>query len=88
MKIVLKNALVDYHLTCEWSSGLLNKSLFFLAPKKIVGSLALTAEREELQHFLSMRHNISSLTKIYGTEPIPGQMLSPSNLGVVMTYDL
>ncbi|MDW0188382.1 MAG: hypothetical protein QOK54_10650 [Nitrososphaeraceae archaeon] len=88
MKIVLKNALVDYHLTCKWKSGLLDESLCFLTPKKDVGSLALTAEGEELQHFLSMRHNMSTLSKIYGTEPIPGQMLKPSNLGVVMPLNL
>lgn len=86
MKIVLKNALVDYHLSCEWTSGLLKDSIDLLAPREAVGSLALTAERGELQHFLSMRHN--TLSKIYGTEPIPGQMLKPSSLGVSMPYDL
>ena len=70
MKIVLKNTLVDYHLTCKWSAGLLDESLCFLMLKKIVGSLAITAEREELQHFLSMRHNTSTFSKIYGTEAI------------------
>ncbi|GET58091.1 uncharacterized protein LOC107327733 [Rhizophagus irregularis DAOM 181602=DAOM 197198] len=64
MKIVLKNTLVDYHLTC---------------------SLALTAEREELQYFLSMRHSTS---KIYGTEAIPGQLLKPSYLRVVIPSEL
>jgi hypothetical protein len=88
MKIVLKNALIDYHLTCKWSSGILDESLCLLIPRKAVGSLALTAEREELQHFLSMRHNMSTLSKIYGTEPIPGQMLNPSNFGVVMPLEL
>jgi hypothetical protein len=48
MKIVLKNTLVDYHLTCKWSSGLLDESRCLLMPKKAVGSLAITAEREEL----------------------------------------
>jgi hypothetical protein len=87
MKIVLKNALIDYHLTCKWSSGILDESLCLLIPRKAVGSLALTAEREELQHFL--RHNnMSTLSKIYGTEPIPGQMLNPSNFGVVMPLKL
>ncbi|GET63123.1 hypothetical protein RIR_jg20146.t2 [Rhizophagus irregularis DAOM 181602=DAOM 197198] len=57
MKIVLKNTLVDYHLSCKWTSGLLDESLHLLVPKKAVGSLAITAEREELQHFLFMRHN-------------------------------
>lgn len=88
MKIVLKNTLVDYHLSCKWTSCLLEKSLHLLTPKKAVGSLAFTAEREELQHFLSMRHNTSTFSKIYGTEPIPGQMLKPSYLGVVMTPEL
>jgi hypothetical protein len=88
MKIVLKNALIDYHLTCKWSFGILDESLCLLIPRKAVGSLALTAEREELQHFLSMRHNMSTLSKIYGTEPIPGQMLNPSNFGVVMPLEL
>lgn len=85
MNIVLKNALIDYHLTCRWSSGLLDRSLCLLVQKKAVGSLALTAEREELQHFLSLRHNMS---KIYGTEPIPGQFLKPSFFGVVMPQKL
>jgi hypothetical protein len=85
MKIVLKNTLVDYHLTREWSSGFLDETLHFLEPKKVVSSLALTAESEELRHFLSMRHNLS---KIYGTELIPGQMLTPSNLEVVMPLNL
>jgi hypothetical protein len=85
MKIVLKNTLVDYHLTRKWTSGLLNESLSLLTSKKAVGSLALTAEREELQHFLSMSHNTS---KNYGTEPIPGQMLTPSHIGVVMPSEL
>lgn len=86
MKIVLKNTLVDYHLSCKWTSGLLDESLSLLMPKKAVGSLALTAERGELQHFLSMRHNTS--VKIYGTEPIPGQMLDPSHINVVMPPEL
>lgn len=85
MKIVLKNALVDYHLTCKWKSGLLDETLCFLTPKKAVGSLALTTEREELQHILSLRHNMS---KIYGTEPIPGRMLNPSRFKVVMPLEL
>jgi hypothetical protein len=88
MKIVLKNTLVDYHLTCEWTSGFLDESLSLLMPKKAVGSLALTAEREELQHFLTIRHNISTLSKIYGTEPIPGQFLKPSSFDVVMPMKL
>ncbi|GET53241.1 hypothetical protein GLOIN_2v1486519 [Rhizophagus irregularis DAOM 181602=DAOM 197198] len=78
MKIVLKNTLVDYHLSCKWTSGLLDESLHLFVPKKAVGSLAITAEREELQHFLFMRHNTSMISKIYGTEPLPGQMLNPS----------
>src|ERR1043165_816818 len=86
MKIVLKNTLTDYHLTCKWKSGLLDESLCLLVPKKAVGSLALTAEREELQHFLSMRHE--TLSKIYGTEPIPGKMLQPSYFKVVMPLEL
>lgn len=88
MKIVLKNTLVDYHLTRKWTSGLLEESLYLLMPKKAVGSLALTAEREELKHFLSMRNNMSTLSKIYGTEPIPGQMLKPSSFGVNMPLKL
>lgn len=85
MKIVLKNALIDYHLSCKWTSGLLKESINLLAPREAVGSLALTAEREELQHFLSIKNNMS---KVYGTEPIPGQMLTPSNLRVVIPCDL
>ena len=88
MKIVLKNTLIDYHLTRKWSSGLLDESLCFLMPKKLVGSLALTEEREELQHFLSMRHNTSTFSKIYGTEKLPGQMLNPSYLKVIMPSEL
>ena len=88
MKIVLKNTLVDYHLTCKWTSGLLDKSLCLLMARKAVGSLALTEEREELQHFLSMRHNISTFFKIYGTEKLPGQMLKPSYFKVIMPLEL
>ena len=88
MNIVLKNALVDYHLTCKWSLGILDESICLLAPRKDVGSLAVTSERDELQHFLSMRHNMLTQSKIYGTEPIPGQMLMPSNLEVVMLLEL
>ena len=88
MNIVLKNTLVDYHLTCKWSSGILDESIYLLAPRKDVGSLAVTAERDELQHFISMRHNMSTQSKIYGTEPIPGQMLIPSNLEVIMPLEL
>jgi hypothetical protein len=78
MRIVLKNSLVDYHLTRQWTSGLLEKSLQFLSPKKAAGSLAVTNDfdREELQYFISMRHDTSN--KIYGTELIPGRMLKPS----------
>jgi hypothetical protein len=88
MKIVLKNTLVDYYLSCRWSSGLLNESLCLLMPRKAVGSLALTEEREELQHFLSMRHSISTFSKIYGTEKLPGQMLKPSYFKVTMPLEL
>ncbi|PKC56268.1 hypothetical protein RhiirA1_474243 [Rhizophagus irregularis] len=84
-KIEPKNTLIDYHLTCKWTSGLLDESLCFLIKKKDVGSLALTAEREELQYFLSMKHSIS---KIYGTEAIPGQLLKPSYLRVVIPSEL
>ena len=86
MKIVLKNTLVDYHLTCEWTSGLLKESINLLAPREAVGSLAFTAERGELRHFLSMRHD--TVSKIYGTEPIPGRMLHPSNFEVEMPLEL
>jgi hypothetical protein len=79
MKIVLKNTLIDYHLTCKWLSGLLEESLSLIMPKKAVGSLAFTAEKEKLHHFLSMRHNTSTFSKIYGTEKLPDQMLNPSH---------
>jgi hypothetical protein len=88
MKIVLKNSLIDHHLTFKWRSGILDESIRFVIPKKAVGSLALTAEREELQHFLSMRDNMSTTSKVYGTEPIPGQMLGTSNIGAVMPLEL
>ena len=88
MNIVLKNAQIDYHLTCKWSSGILDESLCLLAPRKDVGSLAVTAERDELQRFLFMRHNMSMQFKIYGTEPIPGQMLMLSNYEVIMPLEL
>ncbi|GET65995.1 hypothetical protein GLOIN_2v1848891 [Rhizophagus irregularis DAOM 181602=DAOM 197198] len=88
MKIVLKNTLVDYHLSFKWTSGLLDESLHLLVPKKAVESLAITAEREELQHFLFMRYNTSMISKIYGTEPLPGQMLNPSYINVVMPLEL
>ncbi|CAG8828678.1 24958_t:CDS:1, partial [Dentiscutata erythropus] len=50
MKIVLKNSLVDYHLSCQWTSDLLEKTFQFLTPKKVTGSLAVTNnfDREEL----------------------------------------
>ena len=78
MRIVLKNSLVDYHLSCKWISGLLKNSLKFLSPKKAISSLVVTNEfdREELQYFISLRHDTSN--KIYGTEHIPGRMLTPS----------
>jgi len=88
MRIVLKNTLIDYHLTCKWSSGLLEESLSLIMPKKAIGSLAFTAEREELQHFLSMRHNTSTSLKIYGTEKLPGQMLNPSYFKVIIPFEL
>ena len=88
MRIVLKNTLIDYHLTCEWSSGLLKESLTLIMPKKAVGSLALTAEREEMKHFLSLRHNTSMINKVYGTEHLPGQMLNPSYFQVYMPLEL
>ena len=88
MKIVLKNTLIDYHLTCKWSSGLLEESLSLIMPKKAIGSLAFTAEREELQHFLSMRHNTFTSLKIYRTEKLPGQMLNPSYFKVIMPLEL
>ena len=78
MGIVLKNLLVDYHLLYQWTSGLLEKTLPFLTSKKAAGSLAVTNrfDREELQYFISLRHDTSN--KIYGTENIPGRMLAPS----------
>jgi hypothetical protein len=88
MKIVLKNTLVDYHLTCKWSSGLLDESLCLLMPRKATGSLALTEEREELQFFLSMRHNTSTFSKVYGTEKLPGRMLNTSHFKVIMPLEL
>ena len=85
MKIVLKNSLVDYYLICKWTTGFLDKSLSLLMPKKAVGSLTLMSEREELQHFLNMRHNISTLFKIYGTELISGQFLNSSSFNVIIS---
>ncbi|GBB93557.1 hypothetical protein RclHR1_21980001 [Rhizophagus clarus] len=35
-----------------------------------------------------MRHNTSTLSKIYGTEAIPGQFLKPSYLRVVILLEL
>jgi hypothetical protein len=86
MKIVLKDALINYQLSCEWTSGFLKESINLLAPREAVGSLALTTERGELQHFLFMRHN--TLSKIYVTEPIPGKMIQPSNFKAVMLSEL
>ena len=54
--------------------------------RKAVGSLALTAKREELQHFLSIRYN--TFSKIYETEPIPGKMMQPTYFDVVMPLKL
>ncbi|CAB4484699.1 unnamed protein product [Rhizophagus irregularis] len=71
----------------ERLNGYIDESLHLLVPKKAVGSLAITAEREEL-HFLFMRHNTSMISKIYGTEPLPGQMLNPSYINVVMPLEL
>ncbi|RIB24234.1 hypothetical protein C2G38_2169141 [Gigaspora rosea] len=90
MKIFLKNALVDYHLTRNWTPGLLDNTLHLIKPKKAVGSLALTStiDNKELKYFLSHRHQISVAFKIYGTEPIPGRMLSPSYMGVIMPLEL
>jgi hypothetical protein len=88
MKIVLKNSLVDYHLTCQWTSGFLEKILKFFVLKKATGSLAITNEfdREELQYFISMRHNI--FNKIYGTELISGSMLAPSYKNVLIPEEI
>jgi hypothetical protein len=88
MKIVLRNSLVDYHLTCKWTSGLLENSLQLLVPKKAVGSLAVTNtfDQEELQHFISLRDDTSN--KIYGNESIPGRMLMPSHKNVKMPSNL
>jgi hypothetical protein len=88
MRIVLKNTLIDYHLTCKWLSSLLEESLSLIMPKKAVGSLAFTAEKEELHHFLSMRHNTSMFFKIYSTEKLLGQMLNPSYFKVIMPLEL
>ena len=35
-----------------------------------------------------MRNNKSMISKIYGTEPLPGQMLNPSYINVVMPLEL
>ena len=88
MRIILKNTLIDYHLTCKWSSGLLKESLSLIMPKKAVGSLAFTAKWDELQHFLSIRHNTSTFSKIYGTEKLLGQMFNPSCFKVIMPLEL
>ncbi|GET51191.1 uncharacterized protein LOC114575354 [Rhizophagus irregularis DAOM 181602=DAOM 197198] len=67
---------------------LLKESLSLIMPKKAVGSLAFTVEKDELQHFLSMRHNTSTFSKIYGTEKLPGQMLNPSCFKVIIPLEL
>ena len=88
MKIVLKNSFIDYHLTFEWSSGFLEETLQLLAPKKSVGSLAVTNsfDNEELQHFITLRDDI--INKIYGTENLPRCMLIPSYIKVKMSSSL
>ena len=88
MKIVLRNSFVDYYLTHKWSSGLLDKALQLLIPKKMAGSLAVTNnfDHEELQHFISLRNDTSN--KIYGTEFIPGHMLAPAHKNVKMPSSL
>ncbi|GET51194.1 uncharacterized protein LOC114543330 [Rhizophagus irregularis DAOM 181602=DAOM 197198] len=82
------NGYIDYHLSYKWSSSLLKESLSLIMPKKAVGSLAFTVEKDELQHFLSMRHNTSTFSKIYGTEKLPGQMLNPSCFKVIIPLEL
>jgi hypothetical protein len=57
-------------------------------PKKAVVSLTFMAGKEELHHFLSIRYNISTFFKIYGTEKLPGQMLNPSHFKVIMPLEL
>ncbi|CAB5390559.1 unnamed protein product [Rhizophagus irregularis] len=42
------NGYIDYHLSYKWSFGLLKESLSLIMPKKAVGSLAFTAEKDEL----------------------------------------
>jgi hypothetical protein len=60
----------------------LENSLQLVVSKKAVGSLAVTNtfDKEELQHFISLRDDTSN--KIYGTESIPGRMLAPSHKNV------
>ncbi|CAG8732126.1 491_t:CDS:2, partial [Racocetra fulgida] len=54
------------------------------------GSLALTStmDNEELKYFLSLRYQTSVALKIYDTEPIPGHMLFPSYIGVIISLEL
>ena len=66
----------------------MENTLHLLAPKKLVGSLAVTNnfDYEELLHFISLRDNISN--KIYGTENLPGCMLAPSHKNVKIPSNL
>ncbi|RHZ56813.1 hypothetical protein Glove_396g36 [Diversispora epigaea] len=50
MRIVLKNLFVDYHLTRQWTSGLLKKSHQFLSPKKTAGSLVIIISAAQIQN--------------------------------------
>jgi hypothetical protein len=61
---------------------------FVLRLPSLAGSLAVTNDfdREELQYFISMRHDTSN--KIYGTELIPGNMLAPSYKNVLITEEV
>ncbi|RIA83212.1 hypothetical protein C1645_834163 [Glomus cerebriforme] len=53
-----------------------------------VGSLAFIVEREELQYFLSIKHNTSIFFKLYDTELISDQMLKPLYINIVMSLEL
>ncbi|CAG8697786.1 33107_t:CDS:2, partial [Gigaspora margarita] len=84
------NPIPSHRNKCNNALSILKKYKNKIIAIPPVGSLALTStiDNEELKYFLSLRHQTSVAFKIYGTEPIPGRMLSPSYIRVIMPLEL
>ena len=90
MRIVMRNAQVDYRIARIDEKSPLFASLSLLDKRKTQGSLQFTEnfETDELATYLDMAERVDECSDISGTEKYPGIMLGPCYENVTLPDDI